>query len=338
MRTLQVRGASAPSTVAIGETAAALGRYVGDGRCVYVTDANVAALYPQLFEGREVFVMQPGEAHKTLDTVEAVYERLLDRGVDRSTTVVGIGGGIGCDVAGFVAATYLRGLRCGFVASSLLAQVDASVGGKNGVNLHGYKNLVGVIRQPEFVLCDLSMLRTLPPRELRCGLAEVVKAGAIANAGLVDFLEANAEGILGLDLAALEHCVGEAVGVKARVVEVDEHETGERMKLNFGHTVGHAIEKTLGLPHGEAVAVGMVLAARLSVKRGMLAPAEASRLENLLARRGLPTSAPMDRQAILEAMGKDKKRRGDKVRFVLLEKLGQAALVPLGLEELEAVL
>ena len=176
--------------------------------------------------------------------------------------IVAIGGGIVCDVAGFAASTYMRGLSFGFVPTTLLAQVDASVGGKNGVNLHGYKNLVGTFAQPGFVLCDPELLRTLPTEEVRNGFAEVIKQAAIGDALLFSFLEAGPDAALSLDRAAIDRIVYDCLKVKTNIVKEDELETGERRKLNFGHTVGHAVEKVHGLRHGEAVSIGMMAAAR----------------------------------------------------------------------------
>jgi 3-dehydroquinate synthase len=294
----------------------------------------VRRLYGDRLQGFQILEIGEGEASKTLATVERLYQGLLAGGADRGSFVVGVGGGIVCDVAGFAASTYLRGLRFGFAPTTLLAQVDASVGGKNGVNLERYKNLVGTFQQPQFVLLDYQVLRTLPPRELRCGMAEVVKAAAIADAGLFELLERRAEAAMALEPEAIGRAIEGAVRVKAGVVTRDEKESGERMLLNFGHTFGHAIEKTAGLPHGEAVSLGMVIACDIAVAKGMLAPSEARRVEALLERIGLPTRMELDRAAIVEALAKDKKRLGAEVRAILLERVGRAVVCPVALEEL----
>jgi 3-dehydroquinate synthase len=288
--------------------------------------------------GARILEVGLGEEHKTLATVERLYQGLLDAGADRKTLVVGFGGGIVCDLAGFAASTFLRGTRLAFVPTTLLAQVDASVGGKNGVNFQGYKNQVGVFRQPELVICDFALLRTLPEREVRCGLAEVVKAAAIADAELFAFLEANADRVLALDPGALERIVSGALQVKADIVGRDETESGERMKLNFGHTFGHAIEKTMGLPHGEAVAAGMVIACDLAAARGLLDRGAAKRIEALLEKLGLPTRVKLDKARVADALVKDKKRFGQTVNAVLLDGIGRARLEPIELRELQAVL
>ena len=278
--------------------------------------------------------MQPGEGSKSLKTARELFERLVAIECDRDTVLVGIGGGVVCDLTGFVAATYLRGVRCGFVPTTLLAQVDAAIGGKNGVNLDRYKNLVGTIVQPRFVLVDPSLLRTLPVEELRGGLAEVVKAGAIRDVKLFEQLERRGANLLAATPAVLAGPVEQAVHVKAAIVTEDERETGVRRLLNFGHTFGHALERATDLSHGEAVSVGMVVAARLSVARGRLAAEEAERLERLLSVLGLPTRAPADAETLMDAMRRDKKRAGDDIRFVLLDAIGEAVVERIPLAEL----
>ena len=244
-----------------------------------VTDGSVRSLYGDLFPPWEVIEIGIGERSKTLATVERIYEAFLQYEIDRSSFVVAIGGGLVCDVAGYAASTYLRGLRFGFVPTTLLAQVDASVGGKNGVNFKGYKNLVGTFTQPLFVLCDFALLKTLPEPELKNGFAEAIKTAAIGDAHLFSFLETAWKGALSLEPDVIERIVYDCLTVKSRIVSFDEREKGERRKLNFGHTVGHALEKVNHLRHGEAVSLGMVAAAKLSARRGFLTEDDVERLE-----------------------------------------------------------
>ena len=262
MKVLEIHGSGGDSTILIGEGLKNLREHLPVGKVVVITDANVRAIYQKDFPDCDVIEIGTGEKIKTLETVQGIYQNLLAHEADRSTFIVGIGGGIVCDVTGFVASTYMRGLRFGFVPSTLLSQVDASVGGKNGVNFGGYKNIVGVFNQPEFVICDHSLLRTLPKNELLCGFAEIVKHAVIGDAGLFSYLEAHHEKALRLDDEVITKLVYDSVVLKASIVNRDEKEEGERMKLNFGHTFGHAIEKISGLPHGEAVSIGMVFLAR----------------------------------------------------------------------------
>jgi 3-dehydroquinate synthase len=212
--------------------------------------------------------------------------------------------------------------------------VDASVGGKTGVNLSGYKNLVGVFSQPEFVLCDFDMLKTLPVAEMLSGFAEIVKHAVIADGQLFDFMEHYYEKAIKLDPAVIEKLVYESLVIKSTIVNADETERGERRKLNFGHTFGHAIEKATGVSHGEAVSAGMVMASALSVEKGFLTQAEHQRLKTLLQKIGLPTGFRVNREAVLDALGKDKKRAGETVHFVLLNAIGKAAVVEISLNEL----
>jgi 3-dehydroquinate synthase len=302
-----------------------------------ITDANVRRLYGDRFPEAPVLSIGSGEAAKTLETAADLYETLLGLEADRATFILGVGGGIVCDVAGFVASTFMRGLRFGFAATTLLAQVDASVGGKNGVNLQGYKNLIGTFSQPEFVLCDLQLLQTLPEAEVVNGMAEVVKHALIADAGLFAFLEDHAGPALGLEPAVVERLVCDSVVIKSGVVGRDEREAGERRKLNLGHTFGHALEKVTGMTHGEAVSVGLVLAAAVSARRGRLAAAAVDRVVRLLRSLRLPCSARADAGKVVDALLRDKKREADAVHFVLLEDIGRAVVEPIPIAELESL-
>jgi 3-dehydroquinate synthase len=307
-------------------------------RLVVVTDAKVRRLHAQSFPPGEVIEVGQGEGAKSLETLQDVFQQLQRFGLERDGMLLGVGGGLVCDVTGFAAATWLRGIRVGLVPTTLLAQADAAVGGKNGVNFGGIKNLLGTIRQPAFVLCDPVFLQTLSPAELSNGLAEVVKAAAVRDAALFGFLEANAEALLAFDSGALSHALFGALRVKLGVVERDECEEGERLVLNFGHTLGHAVEATLGLRHGEAVSLGMVFAARLSESRGWLPAGRAARLEQLLRRVQLPTRLAGNQAALLAAAHRDKKRIGNRLRMALLKEIGEAIVEPIEIGAFEAAL
>jgi 3-dehydroquinate synthase len=304
---------------------------------VTVTDDAVASLYGDRFPPGPVIRIGSGEENKTLDSVRRLYEELIEAGADRSSYIVGIGGGIVCDVAGFAATTFMRGVGLGFVATTLLAQVDASVGGKNGVNVKGYKNIVGTFRQPDFVLCDPSVLKTLPAKEAVNGLAEVVKHGAIGDPDLFAYLETYPEAARALEPAAVERMVSASVNLKAGVVRRDERESGERRVLNFGHTVGHALEKVKGLSHGEAVSIGMVAASAWAAERGLIAEEEAGRLHRLLQTLGLPVCLETDPDELMDAIAKDKKREGQAIHFVFLRRIGEAVVEPMSFAEIEAM-
>lgn len=338
MITREIHAATGSSHILVGERLENLGRYIPAGkRLVIVTDATVRDLYGDRFPDAPVIEIGQGDAFKTLDTVAAIYDALVAAEADRGCCLAAVGGGMVCDVTGFAASTYLRGVSFGFVATTLLAQVDASVGGKNGVNFKGYKNMVGVFHQPEFVICDTAALSTLPRRDLLCGFAEIVKHAAIADADLFRFLEDRWQAALDLDPAVIGRLVDDSVVIKAGVVQRDEKESGERRKLNFGHTFGHAVEKNARLPHGESVSIGMVVAADLSVRRGLLSSKDSARITALLANLGLPTTIDMPAGPLVDALRRDKKRGGDAVHFVLLDGLGRAVVEPIPLSELEAV-
>ena len=334
MHAIDIEGASRKSTVLVGERLQELARYLPAGRTVILTDENILRLYRNELPVFPVLSIGTGEGAKTLDTVRGLYASLVELEADRSTFLVGIGGGIVCDVAGFTATTFMRGLRFGFVATTLLAQVDASVGGKNGVNLEGYKNIVGSISQPEFVICDMQLLKTLPGSEVVNGMAEIAKHAMIADATMFAFMEANAERAMALDPPVIERLVRDSVRIKAAVVGRDERETGERRTLNFGHTFGHALEKVGRFSHGEAVAIGMALAAAISVRRGRLSAAAHDRIVRLLKRLQLPCAASIDLHRLADAVRKDKKRAGDTIRYVLLDDIGRAAVEEIGIDEL----
>ena len=336
MKTLKVHGSKGISRIFIGERLQNLQKYTDSRQVVIITDRNVRNHYSKDLPSCYIIEIGTGETMKNLDTVQRIYLDLLRLGADRSFFIVGIGGGVVSDITGFVASTYLRGLRFGFVSSTLLSQVDAGVGGKNGVNLMGYKNLVGTFNQPEFVICDTDLLKTLPEKEVRCGLAEVVKHACIGDACLFSYLEAHYKKALALDRDVMEKIIHDSVVIKSSIVNRDERESGERMKLNFGHTLGHAIEKTTGIPHGEAVGFGMLVASRLSFKRGWLSKHEVTRIEALLKKLNLPTRLKVDGNLVIEAMTKDKKRRSESLNFVFLHGIGEAFVEQIPIKELGA--
>jgi 3-dehydroquinate synthase len=322
------------SVILIGELLENLNQYLPVKSPIIITDTNVQKHWGHFFPTGTVIAIDTGEDIKTIDTVGRIYDQLLELGADRASFIVGIGGGIVCDVAGFVASTYLRGVRFGFVSTTLLSQVDASVGGKNGVNFGGYKNIVGVFSQPEFVICDQNLLLTLPPREFQCGFAEIIKHGVIADENLFVYLEQNWSRALEHDPEVIEKVVHDSVIIKSTIVNRDATEQGERRKLNFGHTLGHAIEKVLHIPHGEAVSAGMVLASKISEKKGYLQTKDTIRLCHLLENFKLPVRLEFNRQQVFEAIGKDKKRAGDSLKFVFLKKIGEVVVSEISIQDL----
>ncbi len=338
MKAIEIHGDTGDSTILVGEVLESLGKYAPLEKTVVITDTNVSRHYQKDFPPCEVIEIKSGEKIKTLETVKEIYQRLTEIEADRSSFIVGIGGGVVCDIAGFVASTYMRGVRFGFVSTTLLSQVDASVGGKNGVNLGGYKNMVGVFNQPEFVICDLNLLKTLPGKDLLSGFAEIVKHAIIGDPELFSYLEENYERGLSLDTKVINRLVCDSIVIKSSIVNRDEKETGERRKLNFGHTFGHAIEKTTGASHGEAISAGMVIASVLSNKRGSLSSEDTEKIEGLLEKLKLPTRLPFDLETVLDALRKDKKKNGDSINFVLLRAIGHAVVEKISIKELETVI
>ncbi|HLX29358.1 MAG TPA: 3-dehydroquinate synthase [Casimicrobiaceae bacterium] len=305
-------------------------------RAVIVTNAVVAAnhLAPLKASLRDagvdadVVLLPDGEAHKNQETLDDLLTRLLELHAERSTTLIALGGGVIGDIAGFAAAIYQRGIQLVQIPTTLLAQVDSSVGGKTGINHPLGKNMIGAFWQPRAVLIDISVLATLPDRELSAGLAEVIKYGAIRDAEFLAWLETNIASLLARDGKALVHAIHRSCAIKAGIVAADERESGERALLNFGHTFGHAIEAAQGYGawlHGEAVAAGMVCAARLSERVCGLARSDTARLRDLVAGAKLPIAPPkIASERWLDLMRRDKKVVGGTMRFVLLECLGHA--------------
>lgn len=314
-----------------------LRRHIPGHQVLVITNRTIAPLYlerlrPALDAWRTAEVILPdGEQHKTLATLESIFDALLEHRFDRSCTLLALGGGVVGDMAGFAAACYQRGVHCIQIPTTLLAQVDSSVGGKTAVNHPRGKNMIGAFHQPRCVLADTDTLSTLPERELSAGLAEVVKYGLIRDPAFFDWLEVHAEDLLARDQSALAHAIARSCRNKAEVVIADERESGARALLNLGHTFGHAIETGLGYGewlHGEAVAAGMVLAAELSARLGWLEQTAVERLRTLLQRLQLPVVPPSELSAdeFLALMAIDKKVAAGRLRLILLKGIGQAVI------------
>lgn len=326
------------SEIYIGEVAELLPRLLPERRTIVITDANIDRRYHSLLQQYEYIMIGTGETVKTMHTVETIYRKFIEAGIDRSCFILGIGGGIVTDIAGFVASTYMRGIDFGFVSTTLLGQVDAGIGGKNGVNVDRYKNMVGTFSQPKFVICDVGLLRTLPEREFRAGLAEVIKAGIIADKRLFEMLERTTFDALRDDTELLAKTVLAAVKVKADIVNRDEKETGERRKLNLGHTFAHAIEKcSSAMNHGEAVAVGTIIISRIAVKLGVLTEKDAARIVALFEKFGFETISPVTTRRMTNAIAKDKKTSGEFIHIVLPTGIGSCEVKRMRLSEIAAI-
>ena len=322
----------------------------GGSSAVIVTNTTVSSLYAQrlttslgaVFKQVHLIELPDGEAHKNWVTLNRIFDGMLTYGCDRNAVIYALGGGVVGDMAGFAAACYMRGLRYVQVPTTLLAQVDSSVGGKTAINHPLGKNMIGVFNQPLQVIADLGTLDTLPERELIAGLAEVIKYGPIADAAFFDWIETNIDALKARDPSALAHAIKRSCEIKAWVVAQDEREAGLREILNFGHTFGHAIEAGLGYGawlHGEAVGCGMVMAADLSTRLGLVDASYARRIRDLVARAGLPVRAPpLGTSRYLDLMRLDKKARAGTMRFIVIESAGRAGVRSVGDELVGEVL
>lgn len=319
----QILEVTPESRVVFGRVAEQLPPLLPDRRIIAIVDAAVDALYPSLCAPFERIVVEGGEPTKSLASLERVYSSLIELSADRECFLLGVGGGVVTDLTGFVASTYMRGVPFGFVSTTLLGAVDASVGGKNGVNVGGYKNMVGTFTHPQFVVCDVELFATLPEREFRAGLAEVVKSAVIADARLFELLESHTFEELRSDITLLGEVVERSLRVKADVVRADFREGGLRRVLNLGHTLAHAIEKsTHRYNHGEAVAIGLCAISKAAVAQGVLAATDAERIEGLLCKLGFETSLPLPAALLAEAAVKDKKRAGDVLHVIFPTAIG----------------
>ena len=323
------------SDIYIGEQFSNINKYIPSCNVVIISDKNLEKHYKNQFPKFPSIIISTGENIKNLKTVEEIILQLINLGADRHTFILAIGGGIVCDIAGFVASIYMRGLNFGFVSTSLLSQVDASVGGKNGVNFSSYKNIIGNFNQPKFVICDMEMLKTLPQKEIQIGIAEIIKHALISDARMFDSISENTNKILDLNIDFLENLIHQNIKIKAHFIEKDETEQGERKKLNFGHTLAHAIEKHSNLSHGEAVALGIIFASRISFQKGYLSEQNLKEIIGLINNIGLDANINIDKEDLVEAICKDKKKNGTLISFILLDKIGQARIEEIEIEELK---
>ncbi|PZF72438.1 3-dehydroquinate synthase [Taibaiella soli] len=307
-------------------------------RAVIITDSNVKELYPERFEGYRTLVVPAGEKSKSFHTINDLAHKLIHFQAHRKTMLVGVGGGVVTDITGFLASIYMRGVPCGFVPTTLLGMVDAAVGGKNGINIELHKNMLGTIRQPKFILYDASFLSTLTDTEWSNGFAEIIKYGCISDVRILNMLESSTIQYFQKRPDTLNDLIMGCVDVKNKIVHADEGETGVRKLLNFGHTSGHAFETLYHIPHGYSVALGMVVACRLSEEQTGLSSAETEIVRQLLVRYQLPTHRKYDIHKMMEILRMDKKRNAEEVDYILLHKLGKACIKTLPFETVETAL
>ena len=334
----ELKGKKKKSKIILGELFENILHYTDDRELFIITDVNVSKLYSDKFPDAKVFVIGIGETVKTFETVNAIYAQLVNINFDRQGCILGIGGGIVCDITGFVASTYMRGLSFGLIPTTLLAQVDASIGGKNGYNFCNYKNMIGTFNQPDFVLSDFMFLKTLELDELKNGIAETIKHSLIGDSKLYELLLKQSDEILSYDLAILKDLITKSVKVKLDIVDRDELEKDERKKLNFGHTLGHAVELYEGISHGNAVSIGMAFSSAVSLQYGYIKKSVYEGIIKLIDLYKLPTGTKTSTRQLIKNMTKDKKRQNDGVDFILLKGVGQAFIKNINYNNLESLL
>ena len=302
---------------------------------VIITDQHVFDKHKKKFKGWNTIVLKPGEEYKVQQTVDVVIDQLLAFGADRKTTLIGVGGGVITDITGYVAGIYMRGIPFGFVPTSLLAMVDASIGGKNGIDVGVYKNMVGLIRQPKFLLFDISFLKTLPKPEWQNGFAEIIKHACIKDAAMFKMLQQHSLSSFQKDPKLLSALITKNVLIKTKVVVKDEFEQGERKLLNYGHTLGHAIENMYELSHGQAISIGMTYASVMSQQLKHFTGAEL--VVTVLEKYGLPTFAKFNTKKAFKILMMDKKKDNVSINYILLEKIGKGVIQPLLLVQIQDI-
>ena len=334
MEKILIETSGVRSEILVGSSLESVAGMLPESGVVIVTDENINRLYGSGFPSFPVLTVAPGEASKQMDVIEHLAGNLLELGIDRSGFILGIGGGVVCDIAGFLSSIYMRGIRCGYVSSSLLSQVDASTGGKTGVNVGSTKNILGTIRQPEFVICDPAMLLTLTDEEYLSGLAELIKTAIIGDKELFGIIERSYKDIIKRDFDLLTLLVTRSVTFKASVVQEDEFENGLRRILNFGHTFGHAIELQESVKHGFAVAAGMELATLFSSEKGLITDEEKEGIIDMLNKFGLLRKHDISEERIRQLILHDKKKTGRDINFVFTEGIGKATVMKISIEEI----
>jgi len=303
---------------------------------VLITDENVYNAHAKRFKGWNTIVLKPGEEFKVQATVDAVIEKLIEMEADRTTTLVGVGGGVITDITGYAASVYMRGVRFGFVPTSILGLADASIGGKNGIDVGVYKNMVGLIRQPSFILHDMVFLNSLPQAEWENGFAEIIKHACIKDAAMFTELERNSLKKYQNRQKSICELIQRNAQIKIKVVQRDEFEKRERRLLNFGHTLGHALETQYELLHGQAISIGMTYACHISEQLAGFRQTE--RVVSVLERYNLPTYANFNKQKVFDVLKMDKKRERGEMNYVLLEKIGKGVLKTISLKQLEKII
>lgn len=319
-------------TIFFNDSFSRLEKIVDKNNSFLIIDKNVYKKHQRTFNGWKTILCEGGEQNKNETTIHSIITQLIELGANRQSFLIGIGGGVVTDIAGFVAGIFLRGIRFGFIPTTILSIVDAALGGKNGINAGLYKNMIGLIQQPTFILYDTKFLNSLPKKEWVNGFAEIIKHASIRDSKLFNFLEKNELADFQNDRRKLDWLIEKNVELKMKIVLEDTYENGSRKLLNFGHTLGHAIENVFNMPHGFAISIGMVAATKFS--RDILNFKEVERVMHLLKKYGLPVYKKLNVQNIFEIMQKDKKSDGNSIDYILLEKIGKAVIYRIPLPRL----
>ena len=336
MKNWKVKFSNSTVSFVLDGSFTAIDKIVDKTQAIYITDENVYALHQKKFKGKKTIVIPAGEEHKQQASVDFIIEALLNFGATRQAVLIGVGGGVVTDIVGYVAGVYMRGVAVGFVPTTILAMVDASIGGKNGIDVGLYKNMVGLIRQPQFLVYDVDFLKSLPKHQWENGFAEIIKHAAIKDVKMMKELSMNNIGYYQKNKKALASLIERNVQIKIKVVQKDEFEKGDRKLLNFGHTIGHAIENQHVLLHGHAISIGMVYAAKISqVLTGF---SETNILVETLKKYGLPTAMHFDIQEAMQVMQKDKKKASAGMQYVVLQKIGKAVSETIPMKSLEKLI
>lgn len=313
-----------------------LKKMVDAKNAIIITDENVYKHHQSKFKGWNVIVLKAGEEYKVQSTVDSLIEELIALQADRKTTLIGVGGGVVTDMTGYLASVYMRGISFGFIPTTVLAMVDASIGGKNGIDVGVYKNMVGIIRQPAFLLYDFSFLASLPQTEWENGFAEIIKHACIKDAAMFRQLESNRLSLYQAKKNLMSELIKRNVLIKTKVVQKDEFEKAERRLLNFGHTLGHALENQYELSHGQAIAIGMTYACHISEQLSGFKQTE--KAVKVLAQYGLPTYASFNKKKAIDVLKMDKKRERKEMNYILLEKIGKGVVKSIPLTQLERII
>lgn len=334
MYEINIAGKNGNCQIIIGDLTISVNKITGFDEAIFITDQNLHQIYKDFLSGKKVIIIEPGEDSKSIEIILDIYNQLICYNADRKSLIIGFGGGVVTDIVGFVASTYMRGCRFGFISTSLLGIVDASIGGKNGINFGQYKNIIGTINQPEFVLINSKFLSTLPIDEFTNGMAEVIKHALIRDKSSFSTLLEVEEDMLDFLPRIDDNFIYNQVKIKADIVRQDENENKLRAILNFGHTFGHPIEKLYGLKHGFAVSLGMVTEAKIAQLLGYISTIEVEQIIDCLRKFSLPISIDLDKSKVIELMIMDKKKDQNRINFIALQSIGNAKIINLEIEKL----